>query len=194
MKKQNKYWSVVIGQKGSIVLPKEMVAFAGAYTVYDLSVMHRLSGGKRGRKVYTYIELAPRFAAFAERSAVTSRRRLYIGRALSVLGFDEALLRQTPRELRSVQLALMTGAHTPSGVVYRIDVTDMVNWQRKRDRLGHETAALGHDLNRAAERGARAGSLLRRIFLASRRYLLAEGGYGAPPPKGAKPPLPGKEQ
>lgn len=178
MKKQNKYWPAVIGQKGSIVLPKEMVAFAGAYTAYDLAVKHELLGGRRGRKVFAYIEMAPHFVETTERAGATSRRRLYIGRALSVLGFDEELLRQTPRELRSVQLVLMTGARTPSGVVYRIDVTDMVGWKRKRDCLGREVANLGYELNQAAEQGTRVGSFLRRFLVSSKRYLLVENPIG----------------
>jgi len=40
--KENESWPVVIGQKGSIVLPEEMLAFAGEHDAYSLSVRHVL--------------------------------------------------------------------------------------------------------------------------------------------------------
>ena len=175
---QNVYWSgIVIGQRGSIVLPKEMVSLAGEYMAYDLAVRYELPRNSR-RLAAVSLEMRPRFVDESEKASATSRRRIYVGRALSLIGFDKEQLQRTPREVRTVTLGYVLKNHTAG--LYLIDFTDMVAWKRKQDRLGREVVDLGRDLNRVGKQSARAGGFFsrrffsRRFFLASKRYLLAE--------------------
>jgi len=189
--RQNVSWdSVVIGQKGSIVLPKDMVSLAGEYMAYDLALRYELP--RSGHLAAVSLELRPRFVDEPEKASVTSRRRLYIGRALSILGFDHDQLQQTPREVRTVTLGYVRKNHTAG--LYLIDLTDMVDWKCKQDRLKRKDAAEPkQDLNRAPTQGAQAGGFLRRFFLASKRYLLAEDSVVPPAhraPEDCQPSLP----
>ncbi len=165
---QEEHWRVVIGQKGSIVLPDDVSPISGVYLRYALSLRHVFSDTGRIPKVY--LEMDPRFVDQTEQPMVTTRRRIYIGRALSVLGFDKERLRHVPRAVRTVDLLRVQVPH--KGMLYRLDLTDMVAWGRKHSQV--ETVA-------AVQQNIHTGGMIRRFFLASKRYLLAENDYQPAP-------------
>ena len=137
---KTKSWQVVIGLKGDVMLPQELVDYAGEYVAFSVNVVFENVRRRATREpaARICIDLVPHFVETGERAGVRTRRRVYIGRALAIAGIPMQGLETLSRQARTVKLAVDNSM--PGPPVYRLDVSALTALYRAKQ---HARARLG---------------------------------------------------
>jgi len=96
-------WSTNVSTRGGLVLPEEMADHAGGFISYELETRLR-HGLAHQRPAQILLILTQRYMAAKDRASVKDRRRLYIGRVLSMFGIGFGELERLSLRDRTVEI------------------------------------------------------------------------------------------